>query len=183
MFRFLVVLIFWVGVLFAGFGLLAARNATAIASLLVGALSVAGAVFLVLELSQPYGGVLQLSPAGLENALATRFWSAVKTGTSKDMRDNWCVGYSGRFTVGVWVGNFSGASMHDVTGITGAAPVWLDVMNHLDQRFGSDAIARPAGVTSRIVEFPQAVEPPREEWFVAGTEPKGLVHYPPRREF
>ena len=84
---------------------------------------------------------------GLENALATRFWSAVKTGTSKDMRDNWCVGYTGRFTVGVWVGNFSGASMHDVTGITGAAPVWLDVMNYLDQRFGSDAIARPAGVT------------------------------------
>ncbi|MBV8651267.1 MAG: DUF4239 domain-containing protein, partial [Alphaproteobacteria bacterium] len=67
---FLVVLIFWVGVLFAGFGLLAARNATAIAALLVGALSVAGAVFLVLELSQPYGGMLQLSSAGLENALA-----------------------------------------------------------------------------------------------------------------
>jgi penicillin-binding protein 1C len=108
---------------------------------------------------------------GLENALATRFWSAVKTGTSKDMRDNWCVGYTGRFTVGVWVGNFSGASMHDVTGITGAAPVWLDVMNYLDQRFGSDAITRPAGLTSRIVEFPQAVEPQRREWFIAGTEP------------
>jgi penicillin-binding protein 1C len=108
---------------------------------------------------------------GLENVLATRFWSAVKTGTSKDMRDNWCVGYTGRFTVGVWVGNFSGASMHDVTGITGAAPVWLDVMNYLDQRFGSDAITRPAGLTSRIVEFPQAVEPQRREWFIAGTEP------------
>jgi penicillin-binding protein 1C len=108
---------------------------------------------------------------GLENSLATRFWSAVKTGTSKDMRDNWCVGYTGRFTVGVWVGNFSGASMHDVTGITGAAPVWLDVMNYLDPRFGGSAIARPAGVTSRMVEFPGAVEPAREEWFVAGTEP------------
>jgi penicillin-binding protein 1C len=108
---------------------------------------------------------------GLENALATRFWSAVKTGTSKDMRDNWCVGYTGRFTVGVWVGNFSGASMHDVTGITGAAPVWLDVMNYLDQRFGGGAIARPAGVTARMVQFPRAVEPAREEWFVAGTEP------------
>jgi penicillin-binding protein 1C len=108
---------------------------------------------------------------GLENTLATRFWSAVKTGTSKDMRDNWCVGYTGRFTVGVWVGNFSGASMHDVTGITGAAPVWLDVMNYLDQRFGGGAIARPAGVTSRTVEFPQAVEPERQEWFIAGTEP------------
>ena len=108
---------------------------------------------------------------GLENALATRFWSAVKTGTSKDMRDNWCVGYTARFTVGVWVGNFSGASMHDVTGITGAAPVWLDVMNYLDQRFGGGAIARPAGVTARMVEFPGTVEPSRKEWFIAGTEP------------
>jgi penicillin-binding protein 1C len=108
---------------------------------------------------------------GLENALATRSWSAVKTGTSKDVRDNWCVGYTNRFTVGVWVGNFSGASMHDVTGITGAAPVWLDVMNYLDQHFGGGAIARPAGVNSRMVEFPQLVEPAREEWFIAGTEP------------
>ena len=45
---------------------------------------------------------------GLENPLSTRFWTAVKTGTSKDMRDNWCVGYSRKYTVGVWTGNFSG---------------------------------------------------------------------------
>src|SRR5262249_26844804 len=96
---------------------------------------------------------------GLENALATRSWSAVKTGTSKDMRDNWCVGYTNRFTVGVWVGNFSGASMHGVTGITGAAPVWLDVMNYLDQHFGGGAIARPEGLREQTVEFPEAVEP------------------------
>jgi penicillin-binding protein 1C len=108
---------------------------------------------------------------GLENALATRYWSAVKTGTSKDMRDNWCVGYTRRFTVGVWVGNFSGASMHDVTGITGAAPIWLDVMNYLDQRFDGGAIVKPAGVTTQMVEFPRAVEPARAEWFIAGTEP------------
>ncbi len=108
---------------------------------------------------------------GLENALATRYWSAVKTGTSKDMRDNWCVGYTDRFTVGVWVGNFSGAAMHDVSGITGAAPVWLDVMNHLDARFGAGAIPRPAGLSARPVSFPRAVEPPRTELFIDGTEP------------
>ncbi len=108
---------------------------------------------------------------GLENALATRFWSAVKTGTSKDMRDNWCVGYTSRFTVGVWVGNFSGASMHDVSGITGAAPVWLEVMNYLDQRFSGGAIAKPPGVTAQMVDFPNVVEPARKEWFIAGTEP------------
>jgi penicillin-binding protein 1C len=108
---------------------------------------------------------------GLENSLATRYWSAVKTGTSKDMRDNWCVGYTGRFTVGVWVGNFSGASMHDVTGITGAAPVWLEVMNYLYEHFGAGLIARPEGLRERTVEFPNAVEAARPEWFIAGTEP------------
>ncbi len=61
---------------------------------------------------------------GLDSLLTTRFWTAVKTGTSKDMRDNWCIGWSQRYTVGVWVGNASGASMHDVSGVSGAAPVW-----------------------------------------------------------
>jgi penicillin-binding protein 1C len=114
---------------------------------------------------------------GLENSLATPYWSAVKTGTSKDMRDNWCVGYTDRFTVGVWVGNVSGAPMRDVTGITGAAPVWLAVMNYLHERFGSGAMRRPAGVIAAAVEFPGSVEIPRREWFVGGTAPGSA---PPR---
>jgi penicillin-binding protein 1C len=61
---------------------------------------------------------------GLDSALRTRGFAAVKTGTSKDMRDNWCVGFTDRYTVGVWVGNASGEPMHDVSGISGAAPVW-----------------------------------------------------------
>jgi penicillin-binding protein 1C len=110
---------------------------------------------------------------GLENSLATRYWSAVKTGTSKDMRDNWCVGYTDRFTVGVWVGNSSGAPMRDVTGITGAAPTWLSVMNYLHDRFGSGKILRPPDVALSEASFPGAVEPPRGEWFVPGTQPTG----------
>ncbi len=108
---------------------------------------------------------------GLENSLATRFWSAAKTGTSKDMRDNWCIGYTDRFTVGVWVGNFSGSPMRDVTGITGAAPVWLDIMNYLHERYGGGAPVMPAGLATAMVKFPRAAEPPRREWFIAGTEP------------
>jgi penicillin-binding protein 1C len=110
---------------------------------------------------------------GLENSLATRYWSAVKTGTSKDMRDNWCVGYTDKFTVGVWVGNSSGAPMRDVTGITGAAPSWLSVMNYLHDRFGSGQVSRPADVVLSAVSFPGAAEPSREEWFVPGTQPVG----------
>ncbi|MGO9060366.1 MAG: penicillin-binding protein 1C [Candidatus Binataceae bacterium] len=112
---------------------------------------------------------------GFENNLATRFWSAVKTGTSKDMRDNWCVGYTNRFTVGVWAGNFSGAAMRDVTGITGAAPVWLEVMNYLYEHFGSGPVTRPPGLSAKMVEFPHRVEPARREWFIAGTEPNNAI--------
>ena len=61
---------------------------------------------------------------GWASPLATRGFAAVKTGTSKDMRDNWCVGFTDRYTIGVWVGNASGEAMHDVSGVSGAAPVW-----------------------------------------------------------
>lgn len=61
---------------------------------------------------------------GFDNPLATPFFSAVKTGTSKDMRDNWTVGFTSRYTVGVWVGNADGSPMWDVSGVTGASPVW-----------------------------------------------------------
>jgi penicillin-binding protein 1C len=108
---------------------------------------------------------------GLESALATRFFSAVKTGTSKEMRDNWCLGFSERYTVGVWVGNASGAPMHDVSGIVGAAPVWLEVMSFLHRATPSAAPSAPAGLVAASVDFPDALEPTRREWFASGTEP------------
>ncbi|MBI1179452.1 MAG: penicillin-binding protein 1C [Alphaproteobacteria bacterium] len=107
---------------------------------------------------------------GLANNLNTRFWSAVKTGTSKDMRDNWCIGFSRRYTVGVWVGNFEGDSMHNVSGVSGAAPVWREVMSRLEAERALAAPLPPDGVISRPVVFEPAVEAPREEWFLAGTE-------------
>ena len=108
---------------------------------------------------------------GLENPLATSFWAAVKTGTSKDMRDNWCVGYSSRYTVAVWVGNFSGEPMRNVSGVTGAAPAWLELMTLLHEGRPSTAPAPPAGVRRAQVSFPGEGEPARMEWFVSGTEP------------
>jgi hypothetical protein len=56
-------------VLFVGFGLFARHNATVVAALFLGALSVAGAIFLILELNRPYGGVMQISIAPIRNAL------------------------------------------------------------------------------------------------------------------
>jgi penicillin-binding protein 1C len=106
---------------------------------------------------------------GLSNPLATRFWAAAKTGTSKDMRDNWCVGFSSRYTVAVWMGNFDGSAMWDVSGVTGAAPLWLEVMNYLHQNVPSQAPAAPAGVERVPVTFAAELEAPREELFLAGT--------------
>ncbi|HZR80759.1 MAG TPA: penicillin-binding protein 1C [Candidatus Binatia bacterium] len=110
---------------------------------------------------------------GLENPLATRFWAAVKTGTSKDMRDNWCVGFSTRYTVGVWVGNASGAPMHDVSGVSGAAPAWLAILSFLHRDAPDDRPTAPAGLVRRAVAFDDRAEPARAEWFLAGTEPPG----------
>ena len=114
---------------------------------------------------------------GLANPLATRFWTAVKTGTSKDMRDNWCIGFSRRYTVGVWVGNFEGDAMQDVSGVTGAAPAWLEIMNALHRVLPSEPPPVPTGMVAAEVRFEPAVEPARQEWFIAGTE-TGLVRLP-----
>ena len=67
---FLVVLVFWLCIIFASFGLFAPRNATVIAVLCVCALSVSGAIFLILELDRSFEGLLQVSGAPLRSALA-----------------------------------------------------------------------------------------------------------------
>jgi penicillin-binding protein 1C len=107
---------------------------------------------------------------GFDSPLATRFFSAVKTGTSKDMRDNWTVGFTSRYTVGVWVGNADGTPMWDVSGVTGAAPVWAAIVGYLHQHVPSTPPAAPPNVIQTRVSFENAVEPPRNDWFVAGTQ-------------
>ena len=109
---------------------------------------------------------------GTDSVLATRINAAVKTGTSKDMRDNWALGYSSQYTVGVWVGNASGASMHDVSGTTGAAPVWAALMQFLHPRGDgpSTTAAPPAGVLRTATRYQQAQEAARQEWYISGTE-------------
>ncbi|MBT2323150.1 penicillin-binding protein 1C [Variovorax paradoxus] len=107
---------------------------------------------------------------GFDSVLGTRFWSAVKTGTSKDMRDNWAIGWSQRYTVGVWVGNASGAPMWEVSGTSGAAPVWAELMGFLHRHEASRAPAPPPGLVQAHVRFGDELEAARSEWFIAGTE-------------
>jgi hypothetical protein len=67
---FLTVLVFWMSALFLGFGLFARFSATATVALLMGSISVAGAIFLILELNNPYHGLMQISDEPLRNAMA-----------------------------------------------------------------------------------------------------------------
>ncbi|BBL73086.1 penicillin-binding protein 1C [Methylomagnum ishizawai] len=132
----------------------------------------AGAAFIVADiLSDSAGRSLTF---GLDSPLSTRYWTAVKTGTSKNMRDNWCIGFSRRYTVGVWVGNFEGDPMRGVSGVTGAAPAWLAIMNGLHAAEPSPPPAAPAGLAARDIRYEPAIEPPRREWFLAGTEAETL---------
>jgi penicillin-binding protein 1C len=108
---------------------------------------------------------------GLDSALKLPFWAAVKTGTSKAMRDNWCIGYSDRYTVAVWIGNLEGDSMTAVSGTSGAAPVWRDVM-----------LALHAGTPSRAPAMPVGIEAKRiasgTEYFLRGTAQAAQVLAP-----
>jgi penicillin-binding protein 1C len=108
---------------------------------------------------------------GLDSHLDTNFWTAVKTGTSEDMRDNWCIGFSRQFTVAVWVGNYDGDSMRDVSGVSGAAPIWHDIMAALQSGLVSEEAAPPPGMTEHLTSFSPPVEPPRREWYLSGTTP------------
>ncbi len=96
---------------------------------------------------------------GLGAVTNTRGWSAVKTGTSKDMRDNWCVGSSDRYTVGVWVGNTLGDPMWNVSGIMGAAPAWAEIMDSLHRTR-----------VSREPRAPRTLVRENGTWYLAGTE-------------
>jgi penicillin-binding protein 1C len=116
---------------------------------------------------------------GFDNPLALSHWAAVKTGTSKDMRDNWTIGFNTHVTVGVWVGNASGAPMHNVTGVSGAGPIWADVMEAAARKYGTGrASVMPANIVKRHIQFAfnnNRIEAGRDEYFIRGTEPQSTL--------
>jgi penicillin-binding protein 1C len=114
----------------------------------------------------------------IDNPLHLPFPCAVKTGTSKDYRDNWCIGYTTEYTVGVWVGNFSGAPMQGVSGISGAAPLFRSVMLELhrysypsDFEFPSNLVKHRICARSGKICGPACTNT-IEETFIMGTEPR-----------
>ncbi|MDL2259979.1 penicillin-binding protein 1C [Deltaproteobacteria bacterium OttesenSCG-928-K17] len=89
---------------------------------------------------------------GADSLLDTPYPAAVKTGTSKSFRDNWCLGYFGDFVIGVWAGNFESTPMDRVSGISGAGSIWRQVADLLvETRPGHADFKRPLSVTQARV--------------------------------
>ena len=129
----------------------------------------AAAAFLVTEILAD--NAARALTFGLDSALATRGFAAVKTGTSKDMRDNWCIGFTERYTVGVWVGNAGGEPMHAVSGVSGAAPVWRALVHHLHAGRPSRPPLPPAGLQLARTQQPGAAPAPPERRAFGITSP------------
>ncbi len=88
---------------------------------------------------------------GVNSALNLPFPAAVKTGTSSDFRDTWTVGFSKDYTVAVWVGNFSGKPMMQISGVMGAAPLWNRIMLHLHEKNEPTFFPTPKNMVQRSV--------------------------------
>ncbi len=102
---------------------------------------------------------------------------AAKTGTTNGFKDNWTMGYTPQLTVGVWVGNTDNEAMQNVTGLSGAAPIWNAVMQKYHEGLPATWYDQPEGIVARVVCQPSGLLPTdqcqeqRSEIFVAGTEP------------
>ncbi len=106
---------------------------------------------------------------------------SVKTGTTNDFRDNWTIGYTPSFLVAAWVGNDDNTPMSGLaSGITGAAPIWNDIMSHLLKGKTPEPLSRPLSVIQKSVcsdtgFFPSMAQgavscPTRFEYFIKGSE-------------
>ncbi|WP_424244281.1 penicillin-binding protein 1C [Elusimicrobium posterum] len=88
---------------------------------------------------------------GVNSPLYQPFGFAAKTGTSKDYRDNWAAGYTDRWTIGVWAGNFNGEPMRKVSGISGAAPILKDVAAYMQKHYPSKEFSQPHGIEKHTI--------------------------------
>jgi len=97
---------------------------------------------------------------------------SVKTGTSNDLRDNWAIGFTPSYVVVTWVGNNDNSPMSWVaSGITGATPIWHQIMKNLLKDKGDEPILPPEDVVKTEVCG-------RSEYFIKGAE-EAIVCPPP----
>lgn len=105
---------------------------------------------------------------------------AVKTGTTDEKKDNWTIGYTPSYVVGVWVGNNDNTPLDPriASGVTGASPVWNLLMKEMLKDKSNEPFEKPGKVSQVEVDGlmggkPHGGSPTRKEYFVGGTEPTG----------
>ncbi len=103
---------------------------------------------------------------------------SVKTGTTDDKRDNWTIGYTPSYVVGVWVGNSDNEPMNQAisSGETGASPIWNKIMTAVLKGKADEAPQKPDDVIAMPIDalfggLPVDGQPTRVEYFIKGTEP------------
>jgi membrane carboxypeptidase/penicillin-binding protein PbpC len=113
-----------------------------------------------------FNSVLQIGPP-----------AAVKTGTTTDYRDNWALGYTPDLGAGVWVGNANNTPMINLSGVSGAGPIWHDFMRTALAGKPESDFTKPPGLVRAEVCVPSGLLPTplcprtRAEWFLDGTVP------------
>lgn len=80
------------------------------------------------------------------------FRCAVKTGTSSDFRDNWCIGFTPEYTVGVWAGNFENRPMENISGVSGAGPIFHRTLVRTHKDKPATWYTRPEGGRTVVVD-------------------------------
>lgn len=114
---------------------------------------------------------------GAVNPLMIGRPAAAKTGTTTDYRDNWVVGYTPDLVVGVWVGNADNRPLVNVTGVSGAGPIWNQFMRAVTRGTPPRAFPVPDGLVTVTVCVPSGLLPTalcprtRDELFIDGTQP------------
>jgi membrane peptidoglycan carboxypeptidase len=102
--------------------------------------------------------------------------AAAKTGTTNDFRDNWTIGYTTDYVMGVWAGNDDNSPMFDVTGVQGAAPIWHDSMLLAEQGRPIRNFTNPGGLIQATVTYPDGVK--TTDLFLPGTVPNFVLPTP-----
>ena len=106
---------------------------------------------------------------------------AVKTGTTDEKRDNWTIGFTPSYVVGVWVGNNNNEKMNPAiaSGVTGASPIWQKIMKVALKEKGDEKVEQPGNVSYMEIDGlvggkTKDGSPIRKEYFIKGTEPNSI---------
>ena len=136
-----------------------------------------GAAFIISDILSD--SQARLTGFGFASPLDTSYPAAVKTGTSKNFRDNWCLGYTSSYIIGVWAGNFQSNPMSKVSGVTGAGTVWRKISDLMAEHFPADGFKMPDDVREAFIcpvsGLPLGPDCPnrKAEYFLTGFPPAG----------